>query len=223
VIYEFQFQTVWNNMGFLLIGLRYTFLITIMSVLGAVAIGLVAALIRTSRVPILNGVVRFYIDFARGTPVLIQLVWVYYALPIVTGISMSALTSAILTLSFNMGAFLAEIFRAGIQSIDRGQREAAFVLGLNYRQTMGEIVLPQAFARILPPFGSSLIIILKESSLASVIAVPELLYQSTVLQASTFRPLEILTVVAVIYFLLTYPLTLLVGWLEERTGARERL
>lgn len=221
-MYQFQFQSVWNNMGFLLTGLRYTFLITILAMLGAVVIGLVSALIRTSRVPVLNTVIRFYIDFARGTPVLIQLIWVYYALPILTGISMSALTSAVVTLSFNMGAFLAEIFRAGIQSIDRGQREAAFVLGLNYRQTMGEIVLPQAFATILPPFGSSLIVILKESSLASVIAVPELLYQSTVLQASTFRPLEILTVVAVVYFLLTYPLTLLVSWLEGRTGAQER-
>jgi polar amino acid transport system permease protein len=169
--------------------------------------------LRLSGIPVISQLVRFYIDVFRGTPLLIQLVWIYYALPIAIGISFSAFFSTVLTLWLNMGAFLGEIFRAGIQSIDRGQRDAAFVLGMNYRQTMHHIV---------PPIGSSMIVILKDSSLASVLAVPELTYQGTVLQASTFRPIEILTVVAVIYFILNYPLTLLVDWLERRTGSKDR-
>jgi polar amino acid transport system permease protein len=221
-VYEFQFQVVWNNLGFLLTGLKYTFLITGFSIIGAMIVGLLAALLRLSKLPVVSQIIRFYIDFFRGTPVLIQLIWIYYALPIITGISLSAVTSAVLTLSLNMGAFLAEIFRAGIQSIDKGQREAAFVLGLTYGQTMRRIILPQALARMLPPIGSSMIIILKDSSLASFIAVDELLYQGYVLQSSTFRPLEILTVVALIYFVLTYPLTILVEQLERRSGVRER-
>jgi His/Glu/Gln/Arg/opine family amino acid ABC transporter permease subunit len=221
-VYQFRFEVVFNNMPFLLNGLYFTFLITVFSIIGALVCGLIAALLRLSRLPVISQLVRLYIDFFRGTPVLVQLIWIYYALPIVTGISFSALVSAIVTLSLNMGAFLGEIFRAGIQSIDRGQREAAFVLGLDYGQTMREIVLPQALARMLPPIGSSLIIILKDSSLASFIAVSELTYQGTVLQASTFRPIEILTVVALIYFFLNLPLTWLVEYLERRTGVRER-
>jgi polar amino acid transport system permease protein len=221
-MYQFRFEIVFRNLGYLLDGLYWTFAITGLSLVGALVFGLVAALLRLSGIPVISQLVRFYIDVFRGTPLLIQLVWIYYALPIAIGISFSAFFSTVLTLWLNMGAFLGEIFRAGIQSIDRGQRDAAFVLGMNYRQTMHHIVLPQAVARMLPPIGSSMIVILKDSSLASVLAVPELTYQGTVLQASTFRPIEILTVVAVIYFILNYPLTLLVDWLERRTGSKDR-
>jgi polar amino acid transport system permease protein len=221
-MYQFRFEIVFRNLGYLLDGLYWTFAITGLSLVGALVFGLVAALLRLSGIPVISQLVRFYIDVFRGTPLLIQLVWIYYALPIAIGVSFSAFFSTVLTLWLNMGAFLGEIFRAGIQSIDRGQRDAAFVLGMNYRQTMRHIVLPQAVTRMLPPIGSSMIVILKDSSLASVLAVPELTYQGTVLQASTFRPIEILTVVAVIYFILNYPLTLLVDWLERRTGLKDR-
>jgi polar amino acid transport system permease protein len=231
-------------------GLRMTVGITAIGIVQGSLLGLLVGMARLAdarHAParqvcryVLRWPATIYVSFFRGTPLFVQIMLIHFAVvPLLVnptdGLLLSgdaardlrqeygALLSGVIALTLNSGAYISEVFRAGIQSIDRGQREAAFVLGMNYRQTMGEIVLPQAFARILPPFGSSLIIILKESSLASVIAVPELLYQSTVLQASTFRPLEILTVVAVIYFLLTYPLTLLVGWLEERTGARERL
>jgi polar amino acid transport system permease protein len=221
-MYQFRFEIVFRNLGYLLDGLYWTFAITGLSLVGALVFGLVAALLRLSGIPVVSQLVRFYIDVFRGTPLLIQLVWIYYALPIAIGVSFSAFFSTVLTLWLNMGAFLGEIFRAGIQSIDRGQRDAAFVLGMNYRQTMHHIVLPQAVTRMLPPIGSSMIVILKDSSLASVLAVPELTYQGTVLQASTFRPIEILTAVAVIYFILNYPLTLLVDWLERRTGLKDR-
>ena len=221
-MYEFRFEVVTRNLPFLLNGLYWTFQLTWMSVVGALVVGLIAALIRLSGIPVLSQLTRLYIDFFRATPLLIQLIWIYYALPLFIGVSFSAWFSTVLTLWLNMGAFLGEIFRAGIQSIDRGQREAAFVLGMNYRQTMREIILPQAFARMLPPIGSSLIILLKDSALASFIAVPELTYQAHVLQASTFRPIEILTAVAIIYFMLNYPLTLLVDWAERRSGIKER-
>jgi len=221
-MYQFRFEVVFRNLGYLLDGLYWTFAITGLSLIGAMVFGLIAALLRLSGIPVISQLVRFYIDIFRGTPLLIQLVWIYYALPIAIGVSFSAFFSTVLTLWLNMGAFLGEIFRAGIQSIDRGQRDAAFVLGMNYRQTMQHIVLPQAVTRMLPPIGSSMIVILKDSSLASVLAVPELTYQGTVLQASTFRPIEILTVVAVIYFILNYPLTLFVDWLERRTGLKDR-
>ncbi len=221
-MYEFRFEVVWRNLPFLLEGLGWTFKITVISIAGAMVMGLLTALARTSGIPGLTHLTRLYVDIFRGTPLLIQLIWIYYALPLLIGVSFSAFFSTVLTLWLNMGAFLGEIFRAGIQSIDRGQREAAFVLGLTPMQTMRDVVLPQAVSRVLPPLGSSWIIILKDTSLASFLAVAELTYQGHVLQAQTFRPIEILTVVALIYFILNQPLSLLVDWLERRTGARER-
>jgi polar amino acid transport system permease protein len=222
-MYAFRFDIVMKNLPFLLGGLELTLEITIVSILCAMAVGLVAALLRVSKIPGVSQAVRAYIDFFRCTPVLVQLVWMYYALPLVVGIRLSAFTSTVLTLSLNMGAFLGEIFRAGIQSIDAGQREAAFVLGMSYRQTLRRIILPQALVRMLPPIGSSMIVLLKESSLASFIAVAELTYQGHVLQAATFRPIEILSVVACVYFALTFPLSLLVQYLERRSGIGEHL
>lgn len=222
-MYTFRFDIVLKNLPFLLEGLGLTLQITIVSTLCAMVVGLAAALLRLSKIPVVAQMVRAYIDLFRCTPVLVQLVWIYYALPLILGIRMSAFASAVLTLSLNMGAFLGEIFRAGIQSIDVGQREAAFVLGMTYRQTLRRIILPQALVRMLPPIGSSMIILLKESSLASFIAVAELTYQGHVLQAATFRPIEILSVVAGVYFVLTFPLTVLVQYLERRTGIGEHL
>lgn len=222
-MYTFRFDIVLKNLPFLLEGLGLTLQITIVSILCAMVVGLAAALLRLSKIPVVAQTVRAYIDLFRCTPVLVQLVWIYYALPLILGIRMSAFASAVLTLSLNMGAFLGEIFRAGIQSIDVGQREAAFVLGMTYRQTLRRIILPQALVRMLPPIGSSMIILLKESSLASFIAVAELTYQGHVLQAATFRPIEILSVVAGVYFVLTFPLTVLVQYLERRAGIGEHL
>lgn len=214
----FNFQDAIKNGIFLLSGLGLTLKITLFSLIGAVVIGLVAALLRISRIPGIAHLARLYVDFFRCTPALVQLVWLYYALPISFGFDLSAFSAAVVTLSLNMGAFLSEIFRAGIQSIDKGQREAAFVLGMSYWQSMQIVVLPQAIARVLPPIGSSMIVLVKDSSLASFIAVPEMTYQGQILQAATFRPVEVLTVVAVIYFVLNYPLTLVVRYLENRSA-----
>lgn len=219
--FTFNFHDAIKNGTFLLSGLGLTLKITLFSLIGAVVMGLVTALLRISRIPGIAHLARLYVDFFRCTPALVQLVWLYYALPISFGFDLSAFSAAVVTLSLNMGAFLSEIFRAGIQSIDKGQREAAFVLGMSYWQSMQIVVLPQAIARVLPPIGSSMIVLVKDSSLASFIAVPEMTYQGQILQAATFRPVEVLTVVAVIYFVLNYPLTLVVRYLENRS-ARNR-
>jgi polar amino acid transport system permease protein len=192
----------------------------------AMVLGLLVAVLRLWKNPlsrVLNPILMAYIDFFRTTPPLVQLIWVYYALPVLIGLRLSDLQSIILTFTLNTGAFAAEIFRAGIQSIDPGQMHAAKVVGMSYFQAMRRIILPQAILRVLPPLGSTTISLVKFTSFASVIAFPELLHRGRDLAAITFRPLEILTVVAVIYFVMTYPLSWLVLWLEKRGGVGEHM
>ena len=221
-MYSFNFAIVIRNLPFLMTGLGWTIKLALMAIAGAIVVGLFVSLLRLSKLPVISQIARFYVDFFQSTPLLVQLIWIYYALPILLNISLSAYLSTVLALWLKQGAFLAEIFRAGIQSINRGQSEAAFVLGLTKRQALADVILPQAFARMLPPIGSNLVVIVKDSSLASFLAVPELTYQATVLQSSTFRPIEVLTVLALIYFVVNYPLGLVVSYLEERVGSAER-
>jgi polar amino acid transport system permease protein len=165
---------------------------------------------------VLNGAASLYVDFFRATPVLAQLIWIYYALPILTGKSLTAFVAGSIGLSLYAGSFLAEIFRAGILSVERGQSEAALALGMSRAQAMRRVILPQATVRMLPPIGSSLITLVKDSALLSIIAVPELMRQSEALASLTFRRMEVLTVVSVIYFGLTYPLSRGVNYLHRR-------
>lgn len=218
----FNFEVILDNFNYLLSGAQLTLVITVGSLSMGLAIGLIVAVLRLSGRSLLTVLTIAYIDFFRCTPPLVQLVWIYYVLPILFGIDLSAVNAAILALGLNSGAFLAEIFRAGIQSIDVGQRDAAHVLGLSRRQTFRWIILPQAVRRMLPPIGSMAISLLKESSLASVLAVSELMHLGQLTSARTFRPLELLTTVAVIYFVLTYPLSMLVIYLERRYKVMER-
>jgi polar amino acid transport system permease protein len=157
-----------------------------------------------------------YIDFFRTTPALVQLIWIFYVLPIILGLNLSPFTSGVIALSLNAGAFLAEVFRSGLQSISQGQHDAAYVLGLRRDQTWLRIIFPQAFRRVLPATGNVLIGLLKDSSLLSVVAVPELTYQMQTHVAVTFRPLELYTGLAIMYFVLTYPMSLAVSALERR-------
>ena len=184
--------------------------------LGGMAIGIVVALVRIARVPILDGIAALYVDFFRATPVLAQLVWIYYALPILTGTSLTAFVAGSIGLSLYAGSFLSEIFRAGILSIERGQTEAALALGMSGAQAMRRVILPQALVRMLPPIGSSLITLVKDSALLSIISLPELMRQSEALASLTFRRMEVLTIAAVLYFVLTYPLSRGVNALHRR-------
>ena len=162
-----------------------------------------------------------YIELFRNTPALIQLMWVYYCLPILTGIEMGAAASATVALAINGAAYIAEIIRGGIQGVDRGQVEAARTLGLSYAQTMRKVVLPQAFRRMIPPFVNESVSILKFSSLVSVLGVADLTYQAQVLSTTTFRPIEIFSFIAVVYLVLCSALSLFARRLELRLAVSD--
>ena len=221
-MYQFHFDVLTGYVGMLLSGVSYTLIITAISFVLSMLIGIVASQLRLSKIRPAVWLTTTYIDIFRCTPALIQIVWIYYVVPILFNISLNAVTAGVVALSLNGGAFLAEIFRAGIQSIDPGQRDAARVLGLRRGETFGLIILPQAVRRVLPAICSNAISLLKDSSLVSVLAVGELMYQGQTISSLTFRPLEALTVVAIIYFILTYPLTILVVFLERRYRLADR-
>lgn len=221
-MYQFHFDVLTGYVGMLLSGVGYTLIITAISFVLSMLIGIVASQLRLSKMRPAVWLTTTYIDIFRCTPALIQIVWIYYVVPILFNISLNAVTAGVVALSLNGGAFLAEIFRAGIQSIDPGQRDAARVLGLRRGETFGLIILPQAVRRVLPAICSNAISLLKDSSLVSVLAVGELMYQGQTISSLTFRPLEALTVVAIIYFILTYPLTILVVFLERRYRLADR-
>jgi polar amino acid transport system permease protein len=157
-----------------------------------------------------------FVEAFRCTPLLVQIVWVYYALPVVLGVQIPATVAAIMTLSCYTAAFYAEIFRGGIMSIEPGQWDAARALGLRPWVMMRRVILPQAVRRMIPPFVNQSITQLKNTSLVSTIAVPDLLYNGTMITADTYRPLEVYSVVAVIYFVLLFPSTMLAQWYEKR-------
>ena len=157
-----------------------------------------------------------FVEVFRCTPLLVQIVWVYYALPVLLGVQIPAVAAAVITLSCYTGAFYAEIFRGGIISIERGQWDAARALGLRPWAMMLRVILPQAVRRMIPPFVNQSITQLKNTSLVSTIAVPDLLYNGSLITADTYRPLEVYTVVAVIYFVLLFPSTMLAQWYEKR-------
>jgi His/Glu/Gln/Arg/opine family amino acid ABC transporter permease subunit len=216
--YHFDWSVVFSRdmVTVVLIGMRYTLIVSVLSLAFGNLAGLVAAVMRISHKPPFSQIAYIYIDFFRTTPALVQLIWIFYVLPIIVGVEFSPITSGVIALSLNAGAFLAEVFRSGIESIAKGQTDAASVLGLSRRQTFTHIVLPQAFRRVLPATGNVLIGLIKDSSLLSIIAVPELTYQFQTDVARTFRPLELYTALAVMYFAVTYPLSLAATALERR-------
>ena len=179
-------------------------------------IGLLVGMGRLSKSRLLNIPLVAFIEAFRCTPLLVQIVWFYYALPVLVGIQIPAWAAGILTLSCYTGAFYAEIFRGGIVSIEQGQWDAARALGLRPWQVMRRVVLPQAIRRMIPPFVNQSITQLKNTSLISTIAVPDLLYNGTLITADTYRPLEVYTVVALIYFALLFPSTMLAQAYERR-------
>ncbi len=214
--YSFRFNVVLDNFYFLLSGIYWTLGVTGAALSLGVVIGLVVGLCRLSRRRMVSGPAVVYVEVFRNTPALVQLIWVYYCLPILTGLNMTAVVSCTIALAVNGGAYIAEIFRGGIQSIDRGQIEAARALGMSYFQTMRKIVLPQAFRRMIPPFVNESVALLKFSSLVSVLGVADLTYQAQVLSTTTFRPIEIFTFIAVVYFVLCTILSYSARRLEHR-------
>jgi polar amino acid transport system permease protein len=173
-----------------------------------------------SRSRIVRGINIAFGEIIRNTPILVQLFWVYYVIPLALGIRISAVAATLIGLSIYSSAFIAEVFRAGIQAVPVGQREAAQVLGMSGWQTFHRIVLPQAIRVVLPPLAANFVTLIKYSSLGSVFSVPEITRQAVLLTASTFRPLEIFTFIAVVYFAVCWPLTLAIRIWEARLARR---
>ncbi len=214
--YAWDFSFLWAYRWLILAGLGVTIAYTIGTILLGLVVGLVAGLLRLSRNPMVTAPLVAYVEIFRCTPLLVQIVWFYYALPVILGIDIPAHVAAVLVLSLYTGAFYAEIIRGGVNSIERGQWDAARAIGMRRRQVMRHVILPQAVKRMIPPFMNQSIIQLKNTSLVSTIAVADLLYQGTIITAATYRPLEVYTMVAIIYFLVLFPLTLAAQQVERR-------
>ena len=217
--YQWDFSFLVRYTHLFWVGIGYTLAYTIGTVILGLLIGLILGLARLSKSRLLNITLVGFIEIFRCTPLLVQIVWFYYALPVILGIQIPAALAATLVLSFYTGAFYAEIFRGGILSIEAGQWDAARALGLRWSTAMRHVILPQAVRRMIPPFMNQSIIQLKNTSLVSTIAVPDLLYQGTLITADTYRPLETYTAVAIIYFVLLFPATRLVQAYEHRLAA----
>jgi polar amino acid transport system permease protein len=201
----------------LLEGTWVTIELTVLSLILSLVLGLFVALGKMSKSKIINKICNVYISILRGTPLLVQLMYVYFVMPEL-GVDLTAFQAAIVGLSINESAYMAEIFRAGIQSVPKGQMEAAKAIGMDDWLAMRRIILPQAWKNMLPAIGNSAIALTKNSSLAAVITVAELMHQGNLLAAATFKNLVIFTIVGAIYWLLHYPLAVLVNYLEKRGG-----
>ncbi len=206
----------YTNLMFLLSGLKYTLLLSITAIIISIIIGLLVALPGLSEKRSLRAINRVYVELVRAVPILVMILWVYYGLPQVAGISISVFWAGVVALALSDSAFEAEIFRAGIQSIDKGQYEAAQSVSLNYADTMQFVILPQAIRRILPALGNQLVYMLKMSSLVSVIGMGELTRKANELVVSEYRPLEIYTVLVLEYLVLILIVSAGVRWLERR-------
>ena len=215
-MYAWDFGSLRPYTGLIWQGLGVTVLYTVVTVVVGLLIGLAVGIGRTIGPRWISMPLRAYIEVFRCTPLLVQIVWMYYALPVLIGVEMSAATACFLTLSLYAGAFYAEIFRGGIEAIDKGQWEAGRAIGMRSGRIFRRIVLPQAVQVMIPSFSNQTILQLKNTSLVSVVAVGDLLYQGTVITAASFRPLEVYTAIAVLYFAVLFPLTLLADQVERR-------
>ena len=211
-----DFDLITRSLPLLLMGAGITIQITAISVGIGLLIGMFVGIARLSKAWIVKFAATIYVDFIRGTPLLVQIFIIYFALPLVLGQRIDPFIAAITACGINSGAYVAEIFRAGIQSIDKGQMEAGRSLGMTWTQTMRFIILPQAFKRIIPPLGNEFIAMLKDSSLVSGIGFEELTRRGQLIIARTYGSFEIWITVAIIYLLMTLTISRFIDYLERR-------
>ena len=216
ITYNWDFSFLWMYRWLLIEGLGFTLLYTVGSIAFGLIIGLLVGLLRLSRNWLVTLPLIAYIEAFRCTPLLVQIIWFYYAFPVLVGVDMPAVAAGMLVLSLYTGAFYAEIFRGGVISIERGQWDAARAIGMRHVEVLRRVILPQAIKRMIPPFLNQSIIQLKNTSLVSTIAVSDLLYQGQLITSATYRPLETFTTVAMIYFAILFPLTLFAQRVEYR-------
>ncbi len=213
---EWDFTAAFGNIDLLLLGLLNTLKVTGLALALGIPLGLMLALTRLTHLRPLSMLAAFIIEFFRTTPPLVQLFWFFFAFPILFDINMTAFTAAVVTFSIQSSAFFAEIFRSGIQSIDHGQWEGAKAIGMTRQQSLRRVILPQAVKRMIPAFMERSIELLKTTTLVSTIAYTDLMYQANDLAQRTFRPLEVYSVVALIYFVLIFSVSQFSILIERR-------
>ncbi|HHU36407.1 MAG TPA: amino acid ABC transporter permease [Treponema sp.] len=215
--------------SYYLLGAKNTILLALLAVIIGVAIGLFLAILRISKNRGLRFIGTAYVEFIRGTPLLVQLFIIYYGLQAIgirfpespflsriLGINFADFMAGVITMGINSGAYVCEIFRSGIQTVDRGQTEAARSLGLSWPRTLRYIIIPQAFRNVLPTLGNEFIVVIKESSIVSIIGIADLMYKANTIRGNTFQPFEPLIVAALVYFLMTFPLSKMLAHIERR-------
>lgn len=202
-------------------GAEITIILALCAVLFGTILGLLLTLTRRSKIKPISILATAYVEFVRGTPLLVQIYIIYIGLPNLTGLDMSDMAVGIVALSLNSAAYVSEIIRAGIEAVDKGQMEASRSLGMTQGQAMIDIIIPQAFKNILPALGNEFISVIKESSMVSVIGVAELMYNAGIVRGNTALGLEPVIVAAVFYFVITFTLTRCLGFVERRLKASD--
>ncbi|GKW50033.1 amino acid ABC transporter permease [Halomonas sp. NCCP-2165] len=216
VNFQFDWSAAFGSIPHLLPGIPWTLMISFGGLAIGFVIGIVFGLMRISSSRWMRLPAVFYIEVFRGTPILVQVLFIFYGLPQLLGGPINALTAGIAAIAVNSGAYISEVVRGGVQSIERGQREAALSLGLSRTQAFRHVIWPQAFRRMIPPLGNQGIISIKDTSLFSVIGVGELVRQGQIYIATTFTALEVYLMVALLYLAITWSLSLLLRVLERR-------
>lgn len=225
IVLGFDFSFLKIYYPYFINGTVYTIILAFFTVLLGTVIGTVFGLLKLSKNPILRFIASAYIEFIRGTPLLVQIYIIFYGISIeipdsvILGIDMSRFIPGIIALSINSGAYVAEIIRAGIQAVDKGQMEASRSLGFTHTMSMRYIILPQAIRNILPALGNEFVVVIKESSIVMIIGIAELMYSANIVRGAIFKPFEPLLLAALIYFILTFSLSKLLGVAERRMRA----
>lgn len=215
-MYQWDFYTVLQSFDLFVMGMWVTFLYTIGSISIGIVIGLLTCYARMSSSILLRTIAKTYQEIFRCTPLLVQIMWAYYALPLITGYSISNSMAGLLTLSLYVGSFYAEIFRGGVNAVDKGQTEAALSTGMSKFQSMQFVIFPQAIKKMLPAFINQSVIQVKNTSLLYAISIGELTYMTSVINSETYRPMEAYSLAAVMYFLMLYPLTKFADHVERK-------
>jgi polar amino acid transport system permease protein len=214
--YSFDFASVTSNLGPLLKGLVVTLQLTAAANLMGLTLGFVLALLIMSRWSVIRLAAMLFVEFFRCTPAIVQIVWFFYCVPMLFNVFLGSMTMGILALGFNLTAFNAEAYRAAIQNVPREQLDAGIALGLNPLQRILYIILPTAFRASIPVLLTNGIVIFQQSALVAIVAVQDLMYQGKTLATETYRPIETFTIIALIYFAVSFPVTQIVGYLERR-------
>ncbi|ERT61944.1 MULTISPECIES: amino acid ABC transporter permease [Megasphaera] len=219
---HFDFSLIWDSLPLLLQGAAVTIEITAIAVGIGFILGLITSVCRLSNIKLLKVLAVCYVNVIRGTPMLVQIFLIYFALPQILGMRINPLVAAVAACSINSGAYVSEIFRAGIQSVNKGQMEAGRSLGLSWGQTMRYVILPQAFKNMIPPLGNEFISMTKETSMVSVIGFEELTRRGQLIIAKTYGSFEIWMTVACLYLIMTLGIAQLVSYLERRFATDDR-